>query len=54
MKDNEEDDRDNRLVHLWLGQSVMGIMGSVLNSFVLYTFYTERQSLHTSVNAMTR
>ena len=49
-----DEKQNNRLIHVWLGQSVMGIVGTILNSSVLYIFYSERQSLLTSVNAMTR
>ena len=31
----------------------MGFVGTILNGFVLKTFWTERQSLNTSINTMT-
>ena len=37
-----------------MAQSGVGIMGTVLNSFVLWIFWKERQSLNTSINTMTR
>ena len=36
----------------WQSLSGFGIVGTVLNSFLLYTFYSERKALATSVNAM--
>ena len=38
--------------YLWLGWSLMGLIGTGLNSFVLSIFWTERQSLNTTVNTM--
>ena len=36
----------------WQSLSGFGIVGTALNSFLLYTFYGERKALATSVNAM--
>ena len=36
----------------WQSLSGFGIVGTVLNSFLLHTFYIERKALATSVNAM--
>ena len=36
----------------WPLLSCVGAVGTTLNSYVLYVFYTERHSLVTSVNAM--
>ena len=38
--------------YLWLCQSFVGLIGTGLNSFVLSIFWTERQSLNTTINAM--
>ena len=43
-----------KLSYFWLAQSGVGIAGTVLNSFVLWIFWKERQSLNTSINTMTR
>ena len=40
------------LARFWKINSGLGIVGTVLNSFVLYIFYIERHSMVTSVNAM--
>ena len=37
---------------LWPFQSAIGLIGSLLNGFVLYIFIQDRESLTTSVNAM--
>ena len=36
----------------WQSLSVLGLLGTVSNAFLLNTFYSERQSMATSVNAM--
>ena len=38
--------------YLWLCQSFVGLIGTGLNSFFLSIFWTERQSLNTTINAM--
>ena len=47
-------DYKQKLSYLWLAQSGVGVVGTVLNSFVLWIFWKERQSLNTSINTMTR
>ena len=37
---------------IWLCWSIVGLIGTGLNSFVLFTFWKERQSLNTTVNTM--
>ena len=37
---------------LWSYNIVVGLIGSVLNSYILYIFISERHSMITSVNAM--
>ena len=44
--------RSPRLPWLWFLQSLLGLVGSVLNSVVLLIFIGERQSMATSVNSM--
>ena len=41
-----------RLAPLWLLQSGVGLVGSGLNTFILFIFYQERTSLLPSVNTM--
>ena len=36
----------------WQSLSVLGLLGTVSNAFILNTFYSERHSMVTSVNAM--
>ena len=43
-----------KLSFYWMAQSGVGIAGTILNTFVLWIFYKERQSLNTSINTMTR
>ena len=43
-----------KLSYFWIIQSGVGVAGTVLNSFVLWIFYKERQGLNTSINTMTR
>ena len=44
--------RSARLAWLWFLQSLLGLVGSVLNSIVLLIFIGERQTMATSVNSM--
>ena len=44
----------HRFAFMWLVESMIGMIGMILNCYVLHIFYSERQYLHTSVNAMTR
>ena len=46
--------QDHHLVQwgAWHFQSLLGCFGTLLNSFLLYIFYSERQVLASSVNAM--
>lgn len=37
----------------WLLLSLLGILGTILNSFVLRVFYKNRNALQTSINTMT-
>lgn len=52
----DSDTQKSRLHHhldaLWPLQSLIGILGTILNSFLAYVFYHERQALSTSVNMM--
>ena len=49
-------DVDNRprhkLAHLWPLQSVVGLVGVILNSIVFYMFVSERQNMANSVNVL--
>ena len=42
----------HKFSHLWLVQSGVGIVGTLLNGIVLQFFYKEGKSLISSVNAM--
>ena len=43
---------DYPLQKIWIANSVVGVFGVILNSFVLLTFFQDRNELVTSVNAM--
>ena len=40
------------LSNLWPLHSLTGLLGSILNIFVLYIFISDRQTLTTSINSM--
>ena len=42
----------HKLSYYWLLQSFIGLIGTILNSFVLNIFVKEKRSLATSVNFM--
>ena len=46
------DQEKHYLSAFWPWQSVVGLIGSFLNCYVLYALFEERRSLVTSVNAM--
>lgn len=50
--DTKEGKKNHPYSSLWLGWSMVGLIGGVLNSFVLFIFWKERQSLNSSVNTM--
>ncbi len=37
---------------IWIANSMIGVVGIILNSLVLFIFFQERNKLVTSVNAM--
>ena len=43
---------EHSLAVLWRFCSLGGVIGTILNGYVLYLFISERKSLLTSVNAM--
>ena len=49
-----ENKSDHYLVHTywWQALSGLGVVGTILNSFLLHTFFIERKGMATSVNAM--
>ena len=51
-RQDEELRSEHKLYYLWPLLSAFGMVGTVLNSYVLFVFYSERHSLVTSVNAM--
>ena len=40
----------HKLAHLWPLQSIVGLVGVILNSIVFYMFVSERQNMANSVN----
>ena len=42
----------HKLAHLWPLQSVVGLVGVILNSIVFYMFVSERQNMANSVNVL--
>ena len=53
MYHDTKKDRRHPLSYLWICESVMGFVGTILNGFVLKTFWIKRHTLNTSINAMT-
>ena len=51
-RQDEELRSEHKLYYLWPLLSAFGMVGTVLNSYVLFVFYSGRHSLVTSVNAM--
>ena len=49
---NQKSRLHHHLDAMWPLQSLIGILGTLLNSFLAYVFYHERQALSTSVNMM--
>ena len=43
---------DNRMALAWSLHPILGLIGTFLNSFILYMFYTERRSFIKPINAM--
>ena len=43
---------DNRMALAWALHPILGLIGTFLNSFILYMFYTERRSFIKPINAM--
>ena len=42
----------HRMALAWAFNSIFGLIGTVLNSFILYMFYTERRTFIKPINAM--
>ena len=42
----------HKLQHLWPLQSIVGLVGVILNSVVFYMFVSERQNMANSVNVL--
>ena len=42
----------HKLAHLWPLQSIVGLVGVILNSIVFYMFVSERQNMANSVNIL--
>ena len=43
---------DHRMALAWSFNPLFGLIGTVLNSFILYMFYTERRTFIKPINAM--
>ena len=43
---------DHRMALAWAFNPIFGLIGTCLNSFILYMFYTERQTFIKPINAM--
>ena len=43
---------DHRMALAWAFNPIFGLIGTVLNSFILYMFYTERRTFIKPINAM--
>ena len=43
---------DHRMALAWAFNPILGLIGTILNSFILYMFYTERRTFIKPINAM--
>ena len=43
---------DHKMAMVWALNPIFGLIGTFLNGFILYMFYTERQSFIKPINAM--
>ena len=43
---------EHRMALAWAFNPIFGLIGTCLNSFILYMFYTERQTFIRPINAM--
>ena len=43
---------EHRMAWAWAFNPIFGLIGTCLNSFILYMFYTERQTFIRPINAM--
>ena len=48
----EKKKSDHRMALAWAFNPIFGLIGTCLNSFILYMFYTERQTFIRPINAM--
>ena len=48
----EKKKSDHRMALAWAFNPIFGLIGTCLNSFILYMFYTERQTFIKPINAM--
>ena len=48
----EKKKSDHRMAVAWAFNPIFGLIGTFLNSFILYMFYTERQTFIKPINAM--
>ena len=51
-KTSEDGNLEHPLTKLWPFQSLVGILGTILNSLVFKLFFNEKRYLATSVNVM--
>ena len=43
---------NHKMTTAWMFNPIFGLFGTLLNSFILYIFYSERQTFIKPVNAM--
>ena len=51
-KDSSSKKSEHRMALAWSLNPIFGLIGTFLNSFILYMFYTERQTFIKPINAM--
>ena len=52
VNDSSSKKSEHRMALAWSFNPIFGLIGTFLNSFILYMFYTERQTFIKPINAM--
>ena len=48
----EQDETHHKMSFAWIVNPILGMIGTLLNSFILYIFYSERQTFIKPVNVL--
>ena len=47
-----KNETNHKMTNAWMFNPIFGVFGTLLNTFILYVFYSERQTFIKPVNAM--